>query len=128
MNTRPGIVLYAPAAIRHEPLPDVVTSLHVLPVTADGLQPGAGTIIVPARLSPRLRCPGRAVHLAGDLVAQDEDLGVFGAAGVGEQGKPAACAKYLQVDTSRRDMGTDSARTSGTRAGRLLPWPAAKSH
>src|ERR1039457_6352423 len=57
MNTRPGIVLYAPAAIRHEPLPDVVTSLHVLPVTADGLQPGAGTIIVPARLSPRLRRP-----------------------------------------------------------------------
>jgi len=52
MSTRPGIVLYAPAAIRHDPLPDTTASVHVLPGCADGIQAGANTIIVPAHLVP----------------------------------------------------------------------------
>ena len=52
MSARPGIVLYAPAAIRHDPLPDTSTSVHVLPDCADDIQAGANTIIVPARLVP----------------------------------------------------------------------------
>ncbi len=50
MNTKPGIILYAPAAIRHAPLPDTCTSVHVLPVPADGVHGGANAVIVPARL------------------------------------------------------------------------------
>jgi len=52
VNTQPGIVLCAPAAVRQDPLPETCTStsVHVLPVPADDLQAGANTIIVPARL------------------------------------------------------------------------------
>ncbi len=52
MNGRPGIVLGVPAAIRHNPLPDTSTSVHVLPGCAVGIQAGANTVIVPARLVP----------------------------------------------------------------------------
>ena len=50
MSAQPGIVLCAPSAIRHAPFPDTSTSVHVLPGCADGIQAGANTIIVPARL------------------------------------------------------------------------------
>jgi len=33
----------------------------------------------------------------GDLMAQDQDLGVLGAVGAGEQGKPAEHAEHHQV-------------------------------
>jgi hypothetical protein len=36
----------------------------------------------------------------GDLVAQDEDLGVFGAVGAGEQGKPAEHPEHRQINQS----------------------------
>jgi hypothetical protein len=36
----------------------------------------------------------------GELVAQDEDLGVFGAIGAGEQGKPAEHAELRQISQS----------------------------
>ena len=36
----------------------------------------------------------------GDLVAQDEDLGVLGAVGAGEQGEPAEYAEHRQVSDS----------------------------
>ena len=36
----------------------------------------------------------------GDLVAQDEDLGILGAVGAGEQGKPAEHAQYRQIGES----------------------------
>ena len=52
MSGRPGIVLCAPAAIRHDPLPGASISVHVLPGCADDIQAGANTIIVPARLVP----------------------------------------------------------------------------
>ena len=52
MSTQPGIVLCTPAAIRHDPLPDPPASMHVLPDPADGIEAGANTIIVPARLVP----------------------------------------------------------------------------
>lgn len=47
-----GIVLCAPAAIRHDPLPDTSISVRVLPSCADDIQAGANTIILPARLVP----------------------------------------------------------------------------
>jgi hypothetical protein len=52
LSTRPSIVLYAPAAIRHDPVPDTAVSVRILPGCADGIQAGANTIIVPARLLP----------------------------------------------------------------------------
>ena len=36
----------------------------------------------------------------GDLVPQDQDLGVLGAVGPGEQGKPAEHAQHRQVGES----------------------------
>jgi len=36
----------------------------------------------------------------GDLVAQDKDLGVFGAVGPGKQGEPAEYAEHRQVSES----------------------------
>ena len=36
----------------------------------------------------------------GDLVTQDEDLGVLGAVGAGEQGKPAEYPEHRQVGGS----------------------------
>jgi len=38
---------------------------------------------------------GRWWH--GDLVAQDEDLGVLGTVGAGEQGEPAEHAEHRQI-------------------------------
>jgi hypothetical protein len=35
-----------------------------------------------------------------ELVAQDEDLGVFGAVGAGEQGKPAEYPMHRQMSQS----------------------------
>jgi hypothetical protein len=52
VSARAGIVLSAPAAIRHDSLPDPSTSVHVLPGRADGIQAGANTIIVPGSLVP----------------------------------------------------------------------------
>ena len=51
-GTRADIVLYAPAAIRHDPLPGAPVTVHVLPGGADGVQSGANTIIVPGRVVP----------------------------------------------------------------------------
>jgi hypothetical protein len=51
-RARPSIVLYAPAAIRHDPLPDASISVYVLPVSGDGIQAGANTAIVPASMIP----------------------------------------------------------------------------
>jgi len=36
----------------------------------------------------------------GELVAQDEDLGIFGAVGAGEQGKPAEHAEHRLASQS----------------------------
>ena len=36
----------------------------------------------------------------GDLVAQEEDLGILGAVGAGEQGKPAEHAEHCQISQS----------------------------
>jgi len=52
VSERPGIVLCAPAAIRHAPLPDTTASARILPGCAEDIQAGANTIIVPARLVP----------------------------------------------------------------------------
>jgi hypothetical protein len=52
VSTPSAIVLYAPAAIRHDRLPDTATSARILPGCADGIQAGANTIIVPGRLVP----------------------------------------------------------------------------
>jgi hypothetical protein len=52
VSGRPGIVLYVPAAIRHDPLPDISVHVQILPGGVDGIQAGANTIIVPARLIP----------------------------------------------------------------------------
>jgi hypothetical protein len=46
----------------------------------------------------------RSLDLAlehGDLVAQDEDLGVLAPVGPGEQGEPAEYAQYRQVGESK---------------------------
>jgi hypothetical protein len=59
LSTRPAIVLCAPAAIRHDPFPDAPASAHVIPGCSDGIQAGANTIIVPARLVPAV-VPGPA--------------------------------------------------------------------
>jgi hypothetical protein len=45
------------------------------------------------------RCPDLAPE-HGDLVAQDEDLSVFGPIGPGEQGKPAEHAKRREISES----------------------------
>jgi hypothetical protein len=37
----------------------------------------------------------------GDLVAQEEDLGIFGPVGAGEQGKPAEHAQHCQISQSQ---------------------------
>ena len=47
----------------------------------------------------QLRRPGLAVE-HGDLVAQQENLGVLGAVGAGEQGKPAEYAEHRQMSQS----------------------------
>jgi hypothetical protein len=47
----------------------------------------------------QLRCPGLALEY-GELVAQDEDLGVLVAVGAGEQGKPAEYTEHRQVGES----------------------------
>jgi len=47
----------------------------------------------------QLRRPGLALEY-GDLVAQEEDLGVLVAVGAGEQGKPAEDAEHRQVGQS----------------------------
>jgi hypothetical protein len=62
VSTPPAIVVYAPAAIRHDPLPDAATSVRILPGCADGLQTGANTVIVPGDLIPATQPgpPGRS--------------------------------------------------------------------
>jgi hypothetical protein len=45
------------------------------------------------------RCPDVALE-HGDLVAQEEDLGILDAAGAGEQGNPAEHAEHRQVSKS----------------------------
>jgi len=45
------------------------------------------------------QCPGLALE-HGDLVAQDEDLGILGPVGPGKQGESAECAEYCHVDES----------------------------
>ena len=55
----------------------------------------------------RAVCPGQSLGLDlplehGDLVAQDQDLGVLGAVRAGEQGKPAEHAQYCEVGESHR--------------------------
>jgi hypothetical protein len=47
----------------------------------------------------QLRRPGLALEY-GDLMAQEEDLGVLGPVGAGEQGKPAEDAEYRQITES----------------------------
>ena len=47
----------------------------------------------------QLRRPGLALEY-GDLVAQGEDLGVFGPVGACDQGKPAEGAEYRQITES----------------------------
>ena len=47
----------------------------------------------------QLRRPGLALE-HGDLVAQEEDLGVLVAVGAGEQGKPAEDAEHCPVGES----------------------------
>jgi hypothetical protein len=37
----------------------------------------------------------------GDLMAQDQDLGVLGTVGAGEQGQPAEHAQHRQVGESQ---------------------------
>ncbi len=65
---------------------------------AAGQQPGQ-------RSQDRPVGPGqpRGLHLAlehGDLMTQDEDLGVLGAVGTGQQGEPAEHAEHHQVSES----------------------------
>jgi hypothetical protein len=51
-------------------------------------------------VSPRqFRCLDLALE-NGDLVAQDEDLGVLGAVGAGEQGDPAEYPEHRKVGES----------------------------
>ena len=47
----------------------------------------------------QLRRPGLALE-HGDLVAQEEDLGVLGPVGAGKQGKPAEDAEHRQITES----------------------------
>ena len=42
------------------------------------------------------RCPDLPLE-RGDLMAQDEDLGILGPVGPGEQGKPAEHAEHCQI-------------------------------
>jgi hypothetical protein len=67
---------------------------------ASGQQPGQ-------RGQHRAVCPGqpRGLDLPlehGDLVAQDQDLGVLGTVGAGKQGQPAEHAQYCEVGESHR--------------------------
>jgi hypothetical protein len=67
---------------------------------AAGHQPGQ-------RGQDRPAGPGqpRSLDLAlehGDLMTQDEDLGVLGAVGPGEQGKPAEYPEHRQAGESQR--------------------------
>ena len=48
----------------------------------------------------QLRRPGLALEY-GDLVAQEEDLGVLGPVGAGKQGKPAEDAEHRQTTESQ---------------------------
>ena len=45
------------------------------------------------------RCPDLALE-HGDLVPQEEDLGILGPVGAGEQGKPAEHAEHCQISQS----------------------------
>ena len=47
----------------------------------------------------QLRRPGLALEY-GDLVAQEEDLGVLGPVGAGKQGKPAEDAEHRHITES----------------------------
>jgi hypothetical protein len=47
----------------------------------------------------QLRRPGLALE-HGELVAQQEDLGVLGPVGTGKQGKPAEDAQHRQITES----------------------------
>jgi hypothetical protein len=47
----------------------------------------------------QLRRPGLALE-HGDLVAQDEDLGVLGTIGPGEQGEPAEYPEHREISES----------------------------
>jgi len=51
-------------------------------------------------VSPRQPRRPRLALEHGELVAQDADLGVFGAVGAGEQGKPAKRAEHRQISQS----------------------------
>lgn len=51
MNQHAAVVLYAPAAVRHDPAPDVPTSARPL---SDVAQAGTNTVIVPAGLVPAI--------------------------------------------------------------------------
>jgi len=63
-----------------------------------GQQPGQPSQDRP--VSPgQPRCSSMTLE-NGDLVAQDEDLGILGAVGAGEQGKPAEHAQYRQIGES----------------------------
>ena len=65
---------------------------------AAGQQPGQRGQDRP--VGPRQpRSPGLALE-HGDLVAQDQDLGVLGPVGAGEQGEPAEHAEHRQVGES----------------------------
>jgi hypothetical protein len=65
---------------------------------AAGQQPGQRGQDRP--VSPRQpRGPGLALE-HGDLVAQDQDLGVLDAVGPGQQGQPAEHAEYRQIADS----------------------------
>ena len=48
----------------------------------------------------QLRRPGLALEY-GDLVPQEEDLGVLGPVGAGKQGKPAEDAEHRQITESQ---------------------------
>jgi hypothetical protein len=74
------------------------------PVSAEARRPGqmmcmsSGTPHGQDRpVSPgQPRCADLALE-HGDLMTQDEDLGVFGAVGSGEQGEPAEYTEHRQV-------------------------------
>ena len=66
---------------------------------AAGQQPGQRGQDRP--VGPRQpRCLDLALE-HGDLMAQDQDLGVLGAVGPGEQGEPAEHAQHRQVSESQ---------------------------
>ena len=65
---------------------------------AAGQQPGQRGQDRPVRPG-QPRGPDLALE-HGDLVAQEEDLGVLGPVGAGEQGKPAEDAEHRQISES----------------------------